>query len=100
MISLSSMGRFDFSRSLFASLPNADLDPTATQLGVLGWSSEFSELVDEVKNLGFQGNMFTTTREAALEACVEILKLKLDIQMQLIVLFLVRVFQVYIRSIV
>jgi hypothetical protein len=59
-----------------------------SDLGVLGWCSEFSDLVDEIKALGFDGEMFTSTRETALNACMEILALNLDIKMQLIVLFL------------
>ncbi|KAJ8522010.1 hypothetical protein ONZ45_g1404 [Pleurotus djamor] len=58
------------------------------QLGVLGWCSEFSELIDALKELGFAGNMFVTTRQCALKACEDILKLKLDIKMQIIVMFL------------
>ncbi|KDQ31002.1 hypothetical protein PLEOSDRAFT_1088616 [Pleurotus ostreatus PC15] len=58
------------------------------QLGVLGWCAEFSELIDALKDLGFSGNMFVTTRQSALKACEDILKLKLDIQMQIIVMYL------------
>jgi len=58
------------------------------QLGVLGWCSEFSELIDEVKTLGFEGKMFTTTRDEALHACELIMKLDVDVKMQLIVLYL------------
>ncbi|KAL0951457.1 hypothetical protein HGRIS_008146 [Hohenbuehelia grisea] len=58
------------------------------QLGVLGWCSEFSELIDNLKELGFAGNMFVTTRARALKSCEEILGLKLDIAMQIIVMYL------------
>jgi len=58
------------------------------QLGVLGWCSEFSELIDSLKELGCSGNMFVSTRTQALNACTEILKLKLDIEMQIIVMYL------------
>jgi len=59
------------------------------QLGVLGWCSEFSELIDNLKDLGVHGHMFVTTRTAALMACEEILKLPLeDVKMQIIVLYL------------
>ena len=60
-----------------------------TQLGVLGWCSEFSELIDNLRDLGFSGNMFVTTRIRALKACEEILHLKLEeVKMQLILMFL------------
>lgn len=59
------------------------------QLGVLGWCSEFSELIDNLKELGFSGNMFVTTRVQALKACEEILQLKMeDVKMQLITMYL------------
>lgn len=58
------------------------------QLGVLGWCSEFSELIDGLKELGCSGNMFVTTRACALNTCSELLKLKLDIEMQIIVMYL------------
>jgi len=58
------------------------------QLGVLAWCSEFSEMIDELKRLGIAGDMFTSTREEALKACEEILRLELDIKMQIIVLHL------------
>lgn len=58
------------------------------QLGVLGWCSEFSELIDALKNLGFGGNMFVSTRQQALQTCSDILKLKLDIKMQIIIMYL------------
>jgi len=58
------------------------------QLGVLAWCSEFSELIDALKNLGFEGNMFVSTREQALKTCEEILKLNLKIEMQIIVMYL------------
>lgn len=58
------------------------------QLGVLAWCSEFSEMIDELKRLGISGDMFVSTREAALKACEEILRLQLDIKMQIIVIHL------------
>lgn len=58
------------------------------KLGVLGWCSEFSELIDHIKNLGFEGNMFVNTRTQALATCQELLKLKLDIKMQIIIMYL------------
>jgi hypothetical protein len=58
------------------------------QLGVLAWCSEFGELIDNLKDLGFQGNMFVTTRTQALKTCEDILKLQLDLQMQIIVMYL------------
>jgi len=59
------------------------------QLGVLGWCSEFSELVDNLKELGFSGNMFVTTRVQALKACEDILQLQMeDVKMQLITMYL------------
>ncbi|KII94168.1 hypothetical protein PLICRDRAFT_100924 [Plicaturopsis crispa FD-325 SS-3] len=58
------------------------------QLGVLGWCSEFSELIDNLKDLGFQGNMFVATRTQALRTCEDLLRLKLDIKMQIIIMFL------------
>ncbi|KAI0720030.1 hypothetical protein C8T65DRAFT_736201 [Cerioporus squamosus] len=58
------------------------------QLGVLAWCSEFSELIDALKQLGFEGNMFVSTRTQALKTCEEILRLKLDIEMQIIVMYL------------
>ncbi|KAF8519223.1 hypothetical protein BU17DRAFT_47880 [Hysterangium stoloniferum] len=58
------------------------------QLGVLGWCSEFSELIDHLKNLGFEGNMFVNTRTQALATCQELLKLKLDLKMQIIIMYL------------
>jgi len=58
------------------------------QLGVLGWCAEFSELIDEVKALGFSGEMASATRDCALETCREILKLNLEVKMQLIIIYL------------
>lgn len=58
------------------------------QLGVLAWCSEFSELIDALKHLGFDGNMFVSTRTQALKTCEDILKLNLDIEMQIIVMYL------------
>ncbi|KAF7965522.1 hypothetical protein HWV62_43066 [Athelia sp. TMB] len=58
------------------------------QLGVLAWCSEFGEMIDTLKDLGFHGNMFVTTRKQALATCEELLRLKLDIKMQIIVMYL------------
>ncbi|KAJ7109971.1 hypothetical protein C8R44DRAFT_833530 [Mycena epipterygia] len=61
------------------------------QLGVLAWCSEFGELIDNLKDLGFHGNMFVTTRTQALRTCEELLKLmkhSLDLKMQIIVMYL------------
>ncbi|KAF9015575.1 hypothetical protein BDQ17DRAFT_54632 [Cyathus striatus] len=58
------------------------------QLGVLAWCSEFGELIDSLKELGFQGHMFVTTRTQALKTCEELLKLQLDIKMAIIVMYL------------
>ena len=55
---------------------------------MLAWCSEFSEMIDALKNLGFEGNMFVSTRTQALKTCEDILKLNLDIEMQIIVMFL------------
>jgi len=58
------------------------------QLGVLAWCSEFGEMIDTLKDLGFHGNMFVTTRVQALKTCEELLQLKLDIKMQIILMYL------------
>lgn len=58
------------------------------QLGVLGWCAEFAELIDHLKDLGFNGNMFVSTRAQALKTCEDILKLNLEIKMQIIVMYL------------
>lgn len=59
------------------------------QLGVLGWCAEFGELIDNLKELGFAGNMFVRTRSQALKTCEEILRLNLEeVKMQLIWLYL------------
>ncbi|KAH7930517.1 hypothetical protein BV22DRAFT_1000444 [Leucogyrophana mollusca] len=58
------------------------------QLGVLAWCSEFGEMIDSLKELGFNGNMFVTTRVQALRTCEDILKLRLDIKMQIILMYL------------
>ncbi|KAL4070769.1 hypothetical protein J3A83DRAFT_3261726 [Scleroderma citrinum] len=58
------------------------------QLGVLAWCSEFAEMIDSLKELGFSGNMFVATRAQALKTCEDILKLKLDIKMQIILMYL------------
>ncbi|QRV97413.1 hypothetical protein RhiJN_25432 [Ceratobasidium sp. AG-Ba] len=58
------------------------------QLGVLGWSSEFSELVDEIQRCGLERQMFTTTREQALATCRDLLRLRMQVSMQMISMFL------------
>jgi len=58
------------------------------QLGVLAWCSEFAELIDNLKECGFKGNMFLTTRQQALATCADILRLRLDVRMQIVVLYL------------
>ncbi|KAK7064020.1 hypothetical protein R3P38DRAFT_3339422 [Favolaschia claudopus] len=61
------------------------------QLGVLAWCSEFGELIDNLKDLGFKGNMFVATRTQALRTCEELLKLtkhSLDLKMQIIIMYL------------
>ena len=45
-------------------------------------------MVDAIKALGFEGNMFVSTRTQALKTCEEILKLELSIEMQIIVMYL------------
>lgn len=47
-------------------------------------------MVGEIKSLGFGEEMAGQTRERALEACKEVLKLDLDIPAQLINMYLVR----------
>ncbi|KAF8642002.1 hypothetical protein AX16_000417 [Volvariella volvacea WC 439] len=58
------------------------------QLGVLAWCAEFSELIDGLKELGLSGNMFVTTRTQALKTCEDLLRLNLELEMQIIVLYL------------
>lgn len=55
---------------------------------MLAWCAEFSELIDALKQLGFEGNMFVATRTQALQTCSEVIKLNLDIKMQIIVMYL------------
>jgi len=62
--------------------------PPYLKLGVLAWCAEFSEMIDELKRLGIAGDMFVSTREAALKACEEVLRLQLEIKMQIIVIHL------------
>lgn len=47
-------------------------------------------MIDSLKNLGFDGNMFVSTRTQALKTCEEILALNLneEIEMQIIVMYL------------
>lgn len=58
------------------------------QLGVLAWCAEFGELIDALKQLGVEGNMFVATRTQALKTCTEILQLHLEVRMQIIVMYL------------
>ncbi|CAE6414215.1 unnamed protein product [Rhizoctonia solani] len=58
------------------------------QLGVLGWSSEFSELIDEIQRCGLERQMFTTTRAQALSTCKALLRLHIEIRLQMISMFL------------
>lgn len=55
---------------------------------MLAWCAEFSEMVDALKQLGFEGNMFVATRIQALKTCSEVLLLHLEIKMQIIVMYL------------
>jgi len=45
-------------------------------------------MIDALKQLGFEGNMFVSTRTQALQTCSEILQLNLDIKMQIIKMYL------------
>lgn len=54
---------------------------------MLAWCSEFAELIDNLKELGVHGHMFVSTRSQALKTCEDVLKLQLDIKMQIIVLY-------------
>ena len=45
-------------------------------------------MIDALKQLGFEGNMFVSTRSQALRTCEEILALNLDNEMQIIVMYL------------
>lgn len=74
-------------RSYISHDPNIISD-VLFKLGALGWCSEFSELIDHLKDLGTHGNMFVTTRTQALRTCEDVLKLGLDIKMQLIVMYI------------
>lgn len=46
-------------------------------------------MIDAIKQLGVDGNMFVSTRLQALRTCEEILRLDLDVQMQIIVIHLI-----------
>jgi hypothetical protein len=43
-------------------------------------------MINSLKELGFKGNMLLTTRTQALRTCEEILKIKLDIETQIILM--------------
>jgi len=58
------------------------------QLGVLGWCDELRELIDEIIKAGFEGALFTSTREAALGCCSRILRTNMDVNMQIIIIYL------------
>lgn len=45
-------------------------------------------MIDAIKELGIAGNMFVNTRAQALATCEEVLNLKLEIKMQIIIMFL------------
>ena len=45
-------------------------------------------MIEALKALGIDGNMFVSTRTQALRTCEDILKLNLDIEMQIIVIYL------------
>ena len=45
-------------------------------------------MIDALKGLGFEGNMFVSTRTQALKTCAEILKLDMPIEMQIIIMYL------------
>lgn len=45
-------------------------------------------MIDALKQLGFEGNMFVATRTQALKTCSDILELNLDVKMQIIVMYL------------
>lgn len=45
-------------------------------------------MIDALKQLGFEGNMFVATRMQALQTCAEILQLNLEVKMQIIVMYL------------
>lgn len=45
-------------------------------------------MIDALKQLGFEGNMFVSTRTQALKTCEDILGLNLEIEMQIIVMYL------------
>lgn len=45
-------------------------------------------MIDNLKDLGFQGQMFVSTRTQALRTCEEILGLQLPLEMQIIVMYL------------
>jgi hypothetical protein len=72
-----------------------DADVPWTQLGVLAWCNEFDEMITSIKQLGFDGNMFVSTRAAALGACKEILQLELieEVKMQIILIHLTSMIQ-------
>lgn len=55
---------------------------------MLGWCAEFSELIEALKVLACDGNMFVSTRSEALAAGEAILRLNLDIKMQIIIMYL------------
>jgi len=58
------------------------------ELGVLGWCDEFRELIDAVIETGFEGALFTSTREVALLTCSQLLRLDIDLKMQIIIIYL------------
>lgn len=45
-------------------------------------------MIDALKGLGFEGNMFVSTRTQALKSCAEILQLDMPIEMQIIIMYM------------
>lgn len=69
--------------------------PSLLQMGILSWCSEFEDLVTEIKDLGFSGDMASETREWALRACSAVMGSEfLDgVRVQLISMYLVGVYK-------
>ena len=45
-------------------------------------------MIEALKQLGVEGNMFVATRTQALETCSEILSIRLEVKMQIIKMYL------------
>ncbi|KAF8323238.1 hypothetical protein DL93DRAFT_2070840 [Clavulina sp. PMI_390] len=54
------------------------------QIGVLRWCRDFEDLIGEIMKLGNSGDMADRTRDHALEACEEILKVDIPNSTQLV----------------